>query len=327
MIYILIIIILFILLFKKNTIEGYDIKRENISFEDCAELCKTGSNCYGFGYNKQTSTCYPSQNTIMGPPTDTIHRGEYKKENATCNKFSAITTPLQKIPLDDRRKNSLFVCSESNNLFPQTFLHNQNKFENIGEGRNIDEIFQVDDYSVQEIKWPDRYINNNELTVLEDNNLNAKYPVKSVSEIENLLNRVPLTQVNNKIYTTNNNISSDFSNFFLKFKNAFTKKTDIQEYNKDFINYKIHTGINSGYYMYPHKCLSSISYQNCLDHCSRDNNCVGVEWNPIFNNQKNVCCPYKSINISQDRPLNKSMGRFYEKTKYGGPQSNKVISL
>src|SRR5690606_1729115 len=59
-----------------------------------------------------------------------------------------------------------------------------------------------------------------------------------------------------------------------------------------------------GEYLYPHKCVDKISEEDCINICARNDNCVGVEWNPYYFRTagsdtyqiyKNLCCPKRKI--------------------------------
>lgn len=323
---IIIMIVIFVLVLKdtrkKPLIEGYDLKFDNKSFEDCAEFCKTTANCYAFGYNSKTGSCYPSQSVIVGQPLDTTYKNEYSKDNAVCNKFEPIIVPLQRAPFDERRKNSVFVCTDSGEMFPQTFIHNDDKFFNIGEGRNIDEIYQIDDYSVREIEWPKRYINNNELTTLHDGLKETKYKVDEVADIERILNFQPTIIPENGIESDSifSKIGHDICKMFSRLRDSLWNpydKREMQKYDADLISYETHDEINKGEYLNWFKCLKNVERRHCLEYCNNNPECVGVEFNPLFGGNKNVCCPYRTVELLHDRKPVHGMGRFYLKANHG----------
>lgn len=79
-----------------------------------------------------------------------------------------------------------------------------------------------------------------------------------------------------------------------------------------------------GQYTQPHMCVANIPELECLKQCSNDQNCVGVEWNPLLMKKvagsrdkykiyKNVCCPKAIIKEIIPRRDAFSDGRFYEK--------------
>ena len=162
---ILIIIIITILLYDKfneNTIEHYDDRLANITLEKCAKFCERKAGCFGFAYDQRNNICYPSKSTLMGRPVNentlvptSIFRDDYSPDNAVCNKIGPIISPSKNPPFNERRMNSIFVCTEKEGKQPQWYLHHDgDKFENIGEGARIDELFDIDAYEVEPYNWP-----------------------------------------------------------------------------------------------------------------------------------------------------------------------------
>lgn len=160
---------------NNKIIEGYDDRHTNMSIQQCGDLCKTISGCYGFGYDPIQRICYPSKETLIGPPLDpnTLFRSEYNPNYVTCNKVDPIIVHTHTPPFDKRRMNSIFVCSERQGMQPQWYLHSRGRFRNIGEGANIDEIFDVDSYGVIDHDWTINKYNFNNIDLLV-HDLNAK---------------------------------------------------------------------------------------------------------------------------------------------------------
>lgn len=155
MIRVLLIVLIFaILYYNREKVEGYDERIKDTKFDDCAKLCRTTANCRAFGYDKVKNICYPSQLPISGRPIDQIFRDEYLYTNAVCNKEKLIEEPSKTPSFEERRSNSIFTCAETYDKAPQFYLYNNNKFKNIGEGKNIDGIFDIDEYEVKAYEWP-----------------------------------------------------------------------------------------------------------------------------------------------------------------------------
>jgi len=156
MMIILIIILTLIIFYYYNIplIEGYDARFKDTDFNDCAKFCRTTANCRAFGYDKFNKICYPSQVLITGRPLDSIFRDQYLYTNAVCNKEKFIENPGEFPPFEERRSNSVYTCTEEYNKAPQFYLYNKGIFKNIGEGKNIDDIFDIDDYEVKPFNWP-----------------------------------------------------------------------------------------------------------------------------------------------------------------------------
>jgi hypothetical protein len=87
--------------------------------------------------------------------------------------------------------------------------------------------------------------------------------------------------------------------------------------------YVLENGFNNGEYLKKYKCIDNVSLKKCINYCSDDSLCKGVEHNPVFfkqnpvNNRyrifKDVCCPMRSIGEMKKREHEHSNGRFYKK--------------
>ena len=167
--------------------EGYDASFRDQSFEACAEFCKTTAGCLGFGYDQKSKICYPSKTSISGRPVGSLFRSEYNYNNATCNKIKAVMEAGKGIPFSDRRNNSVYICSESSDKFPQYYFHNNGTFTNIGEGKVIDDIFDVEDYEVKTYKWPVNKFDYDQLDLLIKERENQEFVSDNVTQINRIL--------------------------------------------------------------------------------------------------------------------------------------------
>lgn len=72
-----------------------------------------------------------------------------------------------------------------------------------------------------------------------------------------------------------------------------------------------------GQFLFPYKCVSNVSEDECINQCRRYDDCIGTEWNPLYVNNniinKNVCCPKKDITEIIDRRDLVENGNFYVK--------------
>jgi len=72
-----------------------------------------------------------------------------------------------------------------------------------------------------------------------------------------------------------------------------------------------------GQYVYPHKCVTDISQEDCMKDCLNNSMCVGTDWNPLLSkNNKiyhSVCCPKRKITKIVSRNNNNRYGKFYAK--------------
>jgi hypothetical protein len=95
-------------------------------------------------------------------------------------------------------------------------------------------------------------------------------------------------------------------------KEEMAKKVYVFEKDKDE---------HLGQYLFPYKCVSNIPEKECIDTCIKDNDCVGVEINPVLlkdtgkgqDMYTNVCCPKRQITEIINRRDDYKNGSFYVK--------------
>ena len=315
---ILLLFILLIITYINNIpkIEHYDILYNNYNLNACAKTCRDTASCYAFAYNKTTGQCYLSQDVITGKPPDAIYKDDYNPSNLTCNKYNPILSESQNPTLDERRGNSIYVCSESDSLYPQIYFYNDNNFKNIGEGRNIDNIFNIDTYSVKSAKWPQRYDKTGELALLKDTK--QKFQTDNISDIERILqdeNKPTPLKITAPPSQITETIKSDFGTLLNKLTAKSFIPLDRRTLPKTNVNlvYQLSDKLNTGDYLHQYGCIKNISKEKCLKYCTDDLSCVGTEWNPSYNGAKDVCCPYKKVDKFIDRSGDEKNGNFYEK--------------
>lgn len=163
----IIIIILYILLFKRK-IENYDSLIQNVSFDTCGDVCKLIAGCYGFGYNKKTKVCLPTKEPIFRKPIRAIFKDYYSDENIYCNKVEPILEPIKTPGFTARRSNAMYSCTEKEDVHPRIYFHNQNRMIEVDEGVNFDFIPVVDNYEVVPYNWPVNKYDIDHLDVLKD---------------------------------------------------------------------------------------------------------------------------------------------------------------
>uniref|UniRef100_A0A6C0EE84 Apple domain-containing protein n=1 Tax=viral metagenome TaxID=1070528 RepID=A0A6C0EE84_9ZZZZ len=77
------------------------------------------------------------------------------------------------------------------------------------------------------------------------------------------------------------------------------------------------TNEHLGQYLYNHKCVANISKKQCMNHCAKNKDCVGFEWNPEISTKKgtynNICCPKRYIDIVIPRRNKFKNGLYYDK--------------
>lgn len=313
-IYILSIIII-ILLYRhfSNQIEGYDARYIDLSFEKCADFCKTTSNCASFGYDRKNNICYPSQIQIAGKPLDSIFKEEYLYDNAVCNKVKPIDIPSKTASFVDRRINSIYVCSETKDMQPKYYLHNYQRFKDIGDGKNIDNIFDIEQYEVRPYNWPRNRYDYNQTDLLQKDRENQLYTPNNVTDITRLTvtpetQQIPvIPEVKTNMLVPDINLQ-EIKKFITM---PFRKEIKIEGNNK--VKYIENEEYNNGTYLNDYKCVKDTGFNTCLKYCADDKKCVGVEWNNNMNTSLNVCCPYSSEKDFTIRNSNNKNGKYYKK--------------
>lgn len=175
-------------------IEGYDARIKDTNFDECAKFCRTTANCRAFGYDKFNKICYPSQVLITGRPLDSIFRAEYLYTNASCNKEKIIENPNKYPSFEERRSNSVFTCTEDYNKAPQFYLYNKGVFNNIGEGRNIDDIFDIDVYEVNKFDWPRNNFGPGQEDLYFKTKENETYNHTNVTDLNRIIESTPIVK-------------------------------------------------------------------------------------------------------------------------------------
>lgn len=287
--YILILLVILICLLwrmnKKNIVEGYDARFDEMDMIGCADFCKTHSNCYGFGFDKVNRVCYPSESALGGYPKDSIFKDEYKTSNVVCNKFKTIQNANNKPLFTDRRMNAIYICREGETDHPKYYYHNNGNLHDIGDGRMIDQIIDVQEYKVLPYVWSkDKYdYNQNDLLLqmLSKQNI-LPSNVTNAEQIDNY--KAPII-IHHEGSKTNN------------------KKTDFLE-NDNF---------NTGEYLMDYKCVKDTDKNICMNSCANNDNCNGFEFNPSYKNDKDVCCLYHNVGSFVKRDDDKKNGKFYQK--------------
>jgi hypothetical protein len=69
----------------------------------------------------------------------------------------------------------------------------------------------------------------------------------------------------------------------------------------------------SGEFLNPSQCKTETPISDCLSNCTKNADCVGVEYNLNYNNYKNVCCPMSTIGEKIPRGEDSENGIFYKK--------------
>jgi len=191
-IWLIVLIIILLTIYKTKIIEGYDARYTDTTFSKCAEFCKTTAGCYGFGYNKNKKICYPSALPIFGFPLDSIFNSEYSYNNTTCNKTGAVETSNKKPAFEERRSNAVYICTETEGKQPQYYFHNKNTFNNMGEGKNIDKIFDVEVYEVRDFKWPRNRFDYDQKDLLIKEKESQTFVPNNITDLDRIMKFQPI---------------------------------------------------------------------------------------------------------------------------------------
>jgi len=216
MYFVLLVLVVIIILFY--SVEPYDNLLSNSTLENCSNWCKTTENCYGFAYDVINKKCFPSYNLLEGKPRESLYRDFYLPSNVSCNKIQPVIEPKLKdeLTLDERRKNSIYVCREREDMQPSWFLHQNNTFLNIGEGKNLDEIYNVDVYDVRPYEWSKI----KQTSVINKQNLEHTFDNKTVTNFDRVIQKDDIIYALPKQetkQTDNQQVAYDFGLNFLTF--------------------------------------------------------------------------------------------------------------
>lgn len=343
---------------SNRKIEGYDERLSNTNFEKCARFCKEKAGCFGFAYDKKHNICYPSKSSLLGRPVDdkTLYKDEYTPKHTVCNKGDPIVEPEVAPPFNQRRMNSVYACSEEQGLQPQWYLHTHKRFDNIGEGSKIDEIFNIDEYDVVPYDWPINKYDADKLDYLIEQRIKNRLDDETITSLKRIEEprkdqmkkvvkkadfieppKVPpldfgLERVRNYAKGVVREVTAfpkrseyDYGNINLE---SFTPNLFSSKINQNVI-YDAYDDFNAGEYLREYKCLSKIPLNACLDYCSGKDSCVAVEHNPQFGNRRNVCCPYRTVGRFEPRKPFHVNGKFYVKNIQNGidGQNGPMINL
>ncbi len=280
-------IFIFVMYMKQdNIIEGYDARFDNMTMVTCADFCKTNSNCYGFGYDKINKVCYPSETSVGGYPKDSLFKDEYSDNNVVCNKFKVITEANDTPAFVNRRMNAIYICTESPTDHPKYYYHNKGKLNDIGHGKMIDQIIDVESYKVAPYLWPNDKFDYNQRDLL------LKMLSKQNVLPSNVTNAESITEYKEPVVV------------------HYVTGQTTNDKNIDFLE---KDDINNGAYLMDYKCIKDMNKETCMKSCADNINCNGLEYNELYNDNKNICCLYHTIGDYAKRPDAKKNGKFYEK--------------
>jgi hypothetical protein len=82
---------------------------------------------------------------------------------------------------------------------------------------------------------------------------------------------------------------------------------------QNYTVFREYNDANEGDYLNTYRCVDGISKHNCLKYCAGKESCGGVEWNPIYGQRSNVCCPIRTVKKYVPRQPQHRHGHFYLK--------------
>lgn len=83
--------------------------------------------------------------------------------------------------------------------------------------------------------------------------------------------------------------------------------------NNKIIVYNKKTDLYDGDSLFDYDCVKNIPADICLQTCSAYNDCTGAEINPLYKNDRDICCLKKNILWSNVRNADNDKGSFYVK--------------
>jgi hypothetical protein len=304
---------------SKSITEHYDASIENVSLEKCTLACKISRDCKGFGYDKNKNICYPSKNTIDGKILGQLYSNKYKKNNIRCNKFS-VSPMNNEIPNKrDRRDNSLFICTKNDFSDENMFYHYDDKLVQVAKPSSFDQIDNVDYYKMKNFTWPrnkyerkvtEEKIENDAKEFSRENtedNKEKEINIKKNTVEETILEIEDVREEKKKVMQMQ--AQSQLSG--IKKSNYYPKNI-----------YEVSPLININNNLLRYGCVDNIDLNTCLKGCSKDNKCMGVEWNPlylklikddIYKQYKNVCCLKNNMDNLGERDTSFKSGNSYVK--------------
>jgi hypothetical protein len=339
---IFIIFIIIIYFIKINIIDGsnkpkekFDQRIDGASKEQCGIMCTKILGCKGFAHDAENKYCFVSKDDIIINPDKKAYSQFYKKSFPRCNKLYKIDDPYYN-SRNNIIRNATYNCQNVENAkFEPTIYDNKEK-KNINiKNLNLEEIAP---YTFVDIEWSGS-------VPISDGRFNTDLQVPVPGEKNNIENDtehglyfgssrkiiVNPDQNNDNIFSGTKPILQDKkvtplssgsgsinldTNLHLITNPTESNSIDImREYNQEF----------TGQYMFPHKCSTNISKDDCMKQCLDNKDCVGTEWNPIlfkkvgkpnkYKYDENVCCPKIKLKKVMPRRKEARFGHFYLKEK------------
>lgn len=154
-------LIIIVMLLQMNSIqneddtnnEHFDARIKGITKEKCGEVCTAILKCQGFAYSNDNA-CYLSKSPILEKPVLSVFSDDYSPTFYRCNKTQPIMDETDLITPDLLRRNSLYMCSDSEQGKYDINIISENLRQSIGDFDEIDKI-DVPKYKIiTNFRWP-----------------------------------------------------------------------------------------------------------------------------------------------------------------------------
>lgn len=136
-----------------KNIENFDARIKGLTKKKCGEICTSVVNCQGFSYSDD-NMCYLSKSPILGKSITSIFSDNYSQTDYRCNKSQPIRNETELITPEMLKRNSLYMCSDSEQGKYNLNIICENLNMEIGDLDEIDKI-DIPNYKIiTNLKWP-----------------------------------------------------------------------------------------------------------------------------------------------------------------------------
>jgi len=222
--------------------ENFDARIKGLTKEKCGEICTAVLKCQGFSYSTD-NVCYLSKFPILEKPATSIFADDYSSTYFRCNKTQPILDETDLITPELLKRNSLYMCSDSEKGNYDINVISENLKRPIGDFDEIDKL-NVPKYKIiTNFKWP----TDRRDTILRDSTTGDDFkifqkshdeylgqylfPHKCVSNIDEI-SCLKMCEVDDQCIGTEWNpfyMKTQSDNSFDVYRNVCCPKTDVNE--------------------------------------------------------------------------------------------------
>lgn len=139
--------------FVDDNNEHFDARVKGLTKNKCGEICTAVLGCQGFAYSDD-NLCYLSKSPILGKSVTSLFSDDYSVTDYRCNKAQPILDVTDLITPDLLKRNSLYMCSDSEQGKYDINIISENLSMPIGDFDEIDKV-DVPKYKIiANFKWP-----------------------------------------------------------------------------------------------------------------------------------------------------------------------------